>query len=1107
MNALTLAGRGLAHHARAHAATLAGAALGCAVLVGALALGDSVRASLERAARARLGRVDLQLGNGERFFDAERLPRELAARVADVSLAAVLELPGVAATPDGARRADTLVVRGVDERFFALAGGDERPALAQADPRAPGAAWLSPELARRLDARVGDELVLRVPRPSATSRELALTSLEDAVKPVRVSVAGVLAPEAGGAFSPAAGAGPAANVFVAREWLARELGLAGRANRIYAATGASERRAALVAALRSSWELDDLGLKWTEVDGQRQLTSDQVFLADALVAALAPYDGPRLELFGYFVNALEHGERSTPYSTVLAVGGPQGPQSPQSPSGAPDSGWPAGLARDLGADEIALNGWTADDLAAGPGDTVTLRYFVLGEGRALEERTHAFRVREVLPMEGAGADPALAPDFPGLSEHENCRDWDPGLPLDLDAIRDQDEAYWDRWRGAPKAFVSLGTAEKLWGNRYGKRTAVRVPEASAGAFLDVLRRGLDPAALGLAPAPLSAEVEATSDFGGLFLGLSFFLIVSALLLTALFFAFSLERRAAELGVLRVAGFSRRAVAALYLGEAALLFVPAVVLGSALGLAYTRLLLSALERGWRGAVGRTELVYHVEPATLATGAAISFALALACVGWVLVRALRAPPLRLLQGGVRELEGAARARAGRVLSALGLLAFAGASGAVLGARGAQGEQAAGLAFLAGALALAGGLLSARVLLGRAQSARSLVGLGWSNAARRAGRSLTTVALVASAVFLLVVAGANRQGPAGAELGRDSGTGGFDFFGRTSLPVLHDLATAEGRAYYGLEEADLADVDWLALRARAGDEASCLNLDRPRSPRLLGVAPERLRGRFRFARTLTPCDDPWSLLSAELGPDVVPVVVDATSLTWTLHRKLGDELELLDGRGRPYRARVVATLEDSILQGDIVLSERAFTRLFPDEPGRRAFLVDAPAARAPELALRLTRALSDEGLVLEPSHERLDLLHGVQNTYLAIFQALGGLGLALGSVGLLALVLRHAVERQGELALLQALGFRRAQLAALFLAENGALVGLGLALGALGGAGVLAAQGWRQDAGDLARLALGLVLAGGAGCLWVWLGARLALRGELLATLQRE
>ena len=82
--------------------------------------------------------------------------------------------------------------------------------------------------------------------------------------------------------------------------------------------------------------------------------------------------------------------------------------------------------------------------------------------------------------------------------------------------------------------------------------------------------------------------------------------------------------------------------------------------------------------------------------------------------------------------------------------------------------------------------------------------------------------------------------------------------------------------------------------------------------------------------------------------------------------------------------------------------------------------------------------------------PTAERLQSYLAVENTYLSTFQALGGLGLLLGSLGLAVVLLRSVWERRGELALLRALGFRRLTLGWLVLAENGFLLLLGLAAG---------------------------------------------------------
>ena len=101
----------------------------------------------------------------------------------------------------------------------------------------------------------------------------------------------------------------------------------------------------------------------------------------------------------------------------------------------------------------------------------------VGLGRALDEATARFEVKTVASLEAPYLDASLMPDFPGLKDAENCRDWDTGFPIDLDAIRDQDNAYWETYQGTPKAFLSLKSGQALWNNRFGRLTSVRYPQA------------------------------------------------------------------------------------------------------------------------------------------------------------------------------------------------------------------------------------------------------------------------------------------------------------------------------------------------------------------------------------------------------------------------------------------------------------------------------------------------------------------------------------------------------------------------------------------------------------------------------------------------------
>jgi len=113
---------------------------------------------------------------------------------------------------------------------------------------------------------------------------------------------------------------------------------------------------------------------------------------------------------------------------------------------------------------------------------------------------------------------------------------------------------------------------------------------------------------------------------------------------------------------------------------------------------------------------------------------------------------------------------------------------------------------------------------------------------------------------------------------------------------------------------------------------------------------------------------------------------------------------------------------------------------------------FLVRTPPQESARAAEVLEDRLDDYGFSVQTSRDRLAAFMGVQNTYLAAFQSLGGLGLILGTFGLAAVQLRNVLERRRELALMSAIGFRRWRLGWMVLLETGFLLAGGLASGLL-------------------------------------------------------
>ena len=180
----------------------------------------------------------------------------------------------------------------------------------------------------------------------------------------------------------------------------------------------------------------------------------------------------------YLVNGFVANDKMAPYSFATAY----------EPGAAP------GLPADLAQDKILVNQWLADDLGLETGSELTLKYFVTQGRRQLKEESATFTVQGIVQMPpklGKDGKSPWTPDFPGLSDQENCRDWEPGFSIDETKIRDQDELYWDEYRGTPKAFISLSAGQELWGNRWGRTTGIRIPRTAFAdnAALDSAIRG------------------------------------------------------------------------------------------------------------------------------------------------------------------------------------------------------------------------------------------------------------------------------------------------------------------------------------------------------------------------------------------------------------------------------------------------------------------------------------------------------------------------------------------------------------------------------------------------------------------------------------------
>lgn len=1037
----------LAHYRFAYLGVLAGAVLGATVLFGSLFAGDSVARSLREISAQRTGRATHLLTAGDRFF-REALAAELAAQ-ANVRTAPLLMARGTAVHPTNRTAANQVQIVGVTDAFWQLAP----------EPGSVAAPAINATLARRLGAAVGDPLILRLQKPGILSGNAPIAGADTGVQSVRLTLAAIVDDASFGRFGLEATQAAPATVFLPIATLQEALGQPARANLMLVGpppvagplgrarddppTGAPTKPE-LERALATTVQLADhgLALRWLEKAGVFELVSKRIFIDPALTAAIGGAVPEAQPVVSYLVNEFRAGENATPYSIATATTRAAAPFLP------------ANLARN----DIVLNAWLAEDLRAQVGDEVRVKFFQAGAGGALVEQAAAFRVKAIVPLAELAADTAWMPDFPGISDAKRQGDWNSGLPLDMDRIREKDEAYWDDYRGAPKAFLSLAAARELWSTRWGDITALRIPFARGREveLATTIRRALRPemSQLLLRDFRASAEAAAKSsvDFGGLFLGMSFFLILAALGLVAMLFQFCLLQRNREDALLGAVGVSPRKLLRWRLAEGAAILVVAVAAGLPLAALYTRGILRFLERIWADQAAGATFVFATQPASIALGAATFLLLSLFAI-WLAIRQLTRRALSIrLAANAQEITRPGVRRSSLILAATALAIAAGAvavSGRALPAQGAF--------YLAGFALLFAGLAVCRFSLASPADANPAARidasyLGRLNLKARRSRSLTVVGLIATAVFMVLSVASFRKHVGADWLERGSGTGGFTFWIETTAP-LNPARDGRTGGFEILEPHASVLGEIVALRTGAGDNVNCFNLNSTQQPKLLAVDAARLaaRGAFRLKAAT------WDSLRAPRA-GALPALVDETTLLWALKRKIGDFLTYTDENGQPFTVQIVGTLADSVFQGHVLVDEALFLKKFPSSAGYSVFLLDARGAPPAELAAlrtKLETSARDVGGRVEFTRDVLAAFHQVENTYIAIFNVLGSLGVVLGSLGLAIVVARNLRERRGELAVLTAIGIPAPVLARMVFAEHSRLVVWGIAIGGVSAA----------------------------------------------------
>ncbi len=1078
-------------------------AVATGVLAGALIVGDSVRGSLRSLTAERLGTIQHAV-LADHFFQQDLLNTQN-------NVPAIL-LNGAVTAPHAQTRASKVNILGVTESFFTFWKEDPIPSLNKASNQPFNAIIINEALQTELDVQVGETLLVNIPQIADIHPEFLLGERDaaEAIRSLRLVVSDIVPTQNAGRFNLQAHQRLPFNAFIALPALQKVLGQAEKVNVLFTAEPdpISPRQFILT--------LEALGLSIQVHENHFDLQSQQYLLkpvfAETALKVATEHGIPALPTLTYLANTIAAHEKSVPYSTIVAL------LTDRSGLSVPLADnvriWKTALQEN----EILLNTWTANDLGVKVGDNITITYYRVGADEAYTIETASFLLKGILPIEGIAADKNIIPDFPGIHDTTDMSEWKSPFPIDYTLIRDQDEMYWDKYGPLPKAFISLEMGKRLWKNRFGDLTAIRMSplqnsdiQATRRLFETELLKRIRPEQVGfqflsLQEDGLQAAIGAT-DFGMLFSSLSSFIIIAVALLIAMLFRIGVEQRSREIGILQAVGYPIAKIRRRFLFEGAAIAGIGSLLGCLLAIGYAQLMIFGVQTWWLPAIGTPFMELYVNPWSLLIGVFIALAVIMISI-CLTVRDLGQASITALLAGQSNFTRTAPSLEKKKVKALPGLAIAKSSAIAF-----LGMLVVFFLFFDNRFSDTFGIWIENPIIDFLLLTLGIIGVGrtafesWlksqripkrlnrlrfalKNAARHPRRSTACVQTVSLACCIIVAVGVNRHdAPPDTE---------YAFVAESALPLHHNLNTAEGRFEIGFSERDsefLRASEIIPFRVLPGEDVSCLNLYRPQSPQILGASNAML------------AKPPWNRLElSDLGEGRIAAIGDDNSLRWILHHNPDDDFLVQDAFGKPLLLNL-ETVQGSLFQSQLIISESNFTKYFPNQSGYQFFLVKTPSELREKTAQILEKTLSDYGFDLTSASARLASYRSVENTYISTFQSLGGLGVLLGTFGVALILFRNIIERRGELATLRAFGFRRQFLSWMLFLESCFLLVVGMSIGIAAGLTAVLASQAHFPSFPWISLTITLLLIFSFGIIANAASVAVALRSPLLKTLKSD
>jgi putative ABC transport system permease protein len=980
-------------------------ALLSAVITGSLLTGSSVRISLKKTASERLGNTDILISSGVRYFDSGLVKR--LKEKTGLNCTGLLEITGTSRSLTTQKEAFNTHIYGINSDFFTFHGIDSVSLK-------PGEVIINSRLAEHLEVKAGDDIIIRFNEISDIPADAPFAPASSEGESVVMKIGSIIGSGQTGNFSLSISQIMPMNIFMNVEDIEDVAIKSTKINRLLIESGNNSAVDEINSSLKSILLPEDVGLRVRKIikTGEFEIISDRVFIDEPIVKEIQSKLPSSAPVLTYLGNRIKAGSRSAPYSFVSAL---------------PQSIYP-GIAT---GNNIIINRWLAEDLAVDDGDSVELFWYSPDSLNNLIERSNYFVVQEVVEPAGIWADSLLMPDFPGIAGSESCSDWDAGVPIKMDQIRDKDEQYWNRYRGTPKAFISYEKGKEIWGNNFGPATSIRLPAGiSEDKISSALDGTLDPGLTGFIINDLSGEsvraADESVDFGTLFMSLGFFMILASFVLLSFALNYYFDSKRNQINTLFALGFTNRWIKKVLFLESIFIGLIGCFTGAFAGYLVNIAITIALNSVWTGAVQTNTLEAFFSIGPIITGFTVTIIMIML---FLIIRTNK------YLKSLNSKEEAAHSFASPAKNLFALIAFSVIAITIFILSLFLENQELMLCFIAGTLLLISLILSWRQFYIRnnrknSGKLRHEMGLSRLFYSLNPSHAVTPVLFIAAGIFAVLITGINRMDFDKNQFKRSSGTGGYFLWSESNISIKDDLNTERGRMGLGFDEDSLSEMDFTQIKKLSGNDASCLNLNHITTPPLLGVDAHDFikREAFSFSKTIRSENvlNKWELLNTYAGVNTIYGIADQTVLDWGLKISVGDTLIYRTENGQPLNIIIAAGLKSSIFQGYLIIGKENFTKYFPSVSGSSILLIDGNSDLIDLYKNTLNERLANYGVNTERTADRLASFYEVTNTYLSVFGVFGAFGMITGIAGLGLVLLRNYNYRKREFALLLATGF---------------------------------------------------------------------------------